>query len=167
VGGVGGAIGVSRDSRRVIERTYSPEVVDKDVEDTQDQDKENGRELGLETNNNHDTSNESKQTNEYSPDVPFTSKDETNEQEDEQDTSSKLNVHLAVLFIKLRQSSWGKSLANPAVTENHKKTTNNRQVTEEEVQIKDETVTESLGDNYANEADNSIFRVLADYNENG
>jgi hypothetical protein len=63
--------------------TYSPEVVDKDVEDAENQDQENSGELGFETNDNHDASNKAKQANEYSPNVPFTGKDEANEEEDE------------------------------------------------------------------------------------
>lgn len=36
--------------------TYSPEVVDKEVKDAQDDDQKSGAELGLETDNNHDAS---------------------------------------------------------------------------------------------------------------
>jgi hypothetical protein len=67
----------------------------------------------------------------------------------------------------LWQSSRSKSLTDPTVAENHEKATNNRQVTKEEVQIEDETVTESLSDNHTDETDNGIFRVLTDYNEYG
>ena len=45
------------------------------------------------------------------------------------------------------------------VAEDHKKTTNNTQITQEEVEVEDEAVTESLNDYDAEETDNCVFCV--------
>jgi hypothetical protein len=92
---------------RIGVQTYSPEVVDQQVEDTQDDDQHYGAELCLEANHNHNASNEAQHSHNDSPDAPLSAENESNEQEDQEDTTSKLEVHLAILLIDLWQTSEG------------------------------------------------------------
>lgn len=147
--------------------TYSPEVVDQDVENTQNEDQKSGAELGLETNDNHDTGEETDQGDDNSPERPVTAPDKANEQEDEQNTTGQLKVHLAVLFVNGRQSSKSLGLSNPRIGEHHQKSTNDGQVSQEEVEVEDETVAESLNDHDAHEAGNRIVGVAAGNDEEG
>jgi hypothetical protein len=140
-----------------------PPVVDDEVENAQDQDEHDGAKLGLEANNNHDAGDKSKCANYDSPNAPLASKHKADEQKDEQDTSGKLNVHLAILFIELGEASEGFGFTNPAVGEHHEEPTNNGEVAKEEVEVKDQTVSESLGDNNAEKAKDGVVGVLADY----
>lgn len=64
-----------------------PPVVDEDVEDTEDENKECGRPLGLETNGNHRACCETNQGDEDTDKAPFATEGETNEEEDKQNTA--------------------------------------------------------------------------------
>ena len=81
--------------------TYRPEVVNKYVEDAENNHQHNRAPLGLESNYNHDTSTESQYANQYPPEVPVTSEDKSNKQEDQKNSSGKLEVHLAILLVDL------------------------------------------------------------------
>ena len=59
----------------------------------------------------------------------------------------------------------GLGLAYPRIRKHHKETAHNRQVTEKEVEVKNETVAERLGNNNADETAHGILGVLADNNE--
>lgn len=145
--------------------TYSPEVVDKDVEDTQDEDQKSGAELGLESNHNHDTSKQANERDNDSPERPVTAPDKADEQEDEQNTASKLEIHLAVLLVDRGEAGESLGLPDPRVGENHQKATNDGQVSEEKVEVKDETVSEGLHDHDAHESGNRIVGISASDDE--
>lgn len=82
--------------------TYSPEVIDQHVKDTQDDNKHDSTELRLEAHNDHNASDETQKCNNHSPDAPCAAEDESDEEEDQQDSTSELEVHLAILLINLR-----------------------------------------------------------------
>jgi hypothetical protein len=149
------------------EATYSPEVVDKKVEDGQDDDEESGAELGLETDDNHDAGDGADQGHGDPPGIPGAAEDEADEEEDEQDATSELEVHLAVLLVELGNASEGLALADERVGENHDQAANDGQVTEEEVDVENETVSQGLSDDDGNEAGDGVVRVLADDDEDG
>lgn len=142
------------------EETYSPEVVDEDVEDAEDDNEERGAGLGLETNDNHDTGDEADQGDEDTAKRPLAAEDEANEEEDEQNTAGELDVHLAVLLLELGKAGKGLRLADPRVGEDHEEAAHDGEVAKEEVEIKDQAVAEGLHDNNSNETADGIFRVL-------
>lgn len=147
--------------------TNRPEIVHKQIEQAQQNHKQNSRGLSLESNNNHHASHESNQADQNPPEAPFTREHKAHEQEDQKDTARKLDVHLAVFLVKLRESGGREALADPAVREDHEQAADDREVAEEEVQVEDEAVAEGLGDDDGEEADDGVFGVLADDDEGG
>lgn len=145
--------------------THSPEVVHQNVEDTQNKDQEGGAELGLESDNNHHTGNQTNDRHTNSPDGPFSAEHKADEEENEEDTAGQLEVHLSVLLIELRQASENLGLPDPRVGQNHNQATNDREVTEEEVEVKDQAVSEGLGDNHPHKTSYSVIGVLSDDDE--
>jgi len=73
-------------------RVHGPPVVDKDVEDREEDDEEGRRPLGLEADGNHDARSEADHGHEHTRDGPLALDDETNEQEDEEHTSRELEA---------------------------------------------------------------------------
>jgi hypothetical protein len=142
--------------------TYRPEVVDQQVEDAENNDKHDGTPLGLEPDDNHDTSHGAKQNDYRSSKAPLASEDEANKQEDEQHTARKLKVHLAVLFVELRKPGRGKLLAHPAVRQHHQQAAHDGQIAQEEVEVEDEPVSKCLRDNHPEQTHDGVFAVLAD-----
>lgn len=147
--------------------TYSPEVVDQDIENAQNDNQQSGAKLGLEAHHNHDTSQQSEQADNDSPDTPVTAEHEANEQEDQQHSAGKLEVHLAILLLELRETGKGLRLAHPRVRQNHQQTAHDRQVAQEEVEVEDEAVAERLGDDDADQAGHGVLRVPASDYEDG
>jgi len=131
-----------------VRKTYCPEVVHQYIEHTQQNNQDDSTPLSLEANNDHDTSDETKSTNNDTPEAPCASEDESNEEEDEKNTTGELHVHLAVLLVKLGQTGRDKLLANPRVGQYHEQTTDDTQVTKEEVQIENQTISQALRDNH-------------------
>lgn len=144
-----------------VVRMKSPEVVDKDVKDAENQDQHNGTELGLESNNDHDASHEAKDADKNPPETPVSSNDKAYEEKDEQHTASQLEVHFAVFLVDLRETGRRESLAHPAVGKNHKEAAHDRKVTKEEVEVEDEAVTEGLCNHYSHESSYGCGSVLA------
>lgn len=138
-----------------------PEVVDQKVEDAENDDEHDGAELGLETNDDHDAGDKSEQADADPPEVPVAAENEADEEEDEQDATGELEVHLAVLLVELRETSRGELLAHPRIRKHHQQSAHNGQVAQEEVQIEDESVAEALEDDDTNEPDNTVVRVLS------
>ena len=93
--------------------TYSPEVVDKNIEDAKNDNQQGGAELGLEADNNHDASHETDQRDQNAPNGPLAAEYEADEEENQQDTAGQLEVHLAVLFLKLGKTREDLGLAHP------------------------------------------------------
>jgi len=141
--------------------TYRPKVVDKHIENAQNDHQQRGAKLGLEPDHNHDAGQQAQQTNDDPPDRPVPTEHEPDEQEDEQDAAGQLEVHLTVFFLELRQAGEGLGLAHPRVREDHKQTSHDGEVAEEEVEVEDKTVAEGLGDHHADEAGYGVLRVAA------
>lgn len=144
-----------------VVRVQSPPVVDVEVEDAENQHQHDRRELGLEANNNHNAGNEAEQASHNSPETPVPAENKADKEEDEQNASSKLEIHLLVLLVKRGEASRGELLANPGIGEDHHETAHNREVAEEEVQVEDQTVSDALHDNHAHKTSYSVFRVLS------
>ena len=68
---------------------YRPPVVREHVEATQYEDEEDGGPFGLETDGNHSAGDKTNDGDENTRNAPFTLKDESEEKEDEENTSSK------------------------------------------------------------------------------
>lgn len=147
--------------------TYSPEVVDQNVEYAEDDHEQCCAPLGLESHHNHDTCDEANDGHQHPSDRPRSTEDEANEEEDEQHATSKLEVHLAVLLLNFWKTSKNLGLAHPGVGEHHEKTAHDRQVAQEEIDVEDETVAESLGDDDSAQTTNSVFGVFAGNDERG
>lgn len=93
--------------------------------------------------------------------------DKANEEEDEQDAASQLEVHLAVLLVDLGETGKSLGLSDPRVGQDHDEATNDGQVSEEKVQVEDEAVAEGLGHDDTHEAGDGVVGVLSDDDENG
>lgn len=152
---------------RTFGQTHSPEVVDQDVEDAENDNEKRGAPLGLETDDNHDASHKANGRNNDSSNGPGSTENKAHKEEDEQDTTSKLKVHFAVLFLKLGKTGKDLRLAHPRVGEDHQETTHDGQVAEEEVEVENEAVAESLDDDDSNETSDGVIGVLAGNNERG
>jgi hypothetical protein len=70
-------------------RVNAPPVVCKDVEDTENDDKEPGGPLGLEANGDHDTGGETEDGDNHSHEGPLTLDNESEEEEDEEHTTGQ------------------------------------------------------------------------------
>lgn len=139
----------------------SPEVVDQDVEDAQDEDEQDGAQLGLEANDDHDAGNEAENADGDAPEAPLARRDETDKEEDQQDAARQLEVHLAILLIELRKTGGGEPLAHPRIRQDHEEPSNDRQVAQEEVQVEDQSVAQRLRHDHAQKPTHCVFRVLA------
>lgn len=147
--------------------THRPEIVHQEIEYTEDDHEHHGAELGLEPHHHHHTGHEAEQADNDPAEPPVPGKDESNEQKDQQHPSRELEVHLAVLLIHLRQPGGRELLPHPAVGQHHQETTHDAEVAEEEIQVEDETVAESLGDDDAEETEDGVFAVLAGDDKGG
>lgn len=147
--------------------TYRPEVVNQNVEYTQQDHQQNSAPLGLESHNDHDTRHKPEQANNHAPQAPLTGKHEADKKEDQEHPTGKLDVHLAVFLIKLGQAGGHELLAHPRVRQHHEQASDDTQIAEEEVKIEDETVTEALGDDHAEQAEDGIFRLFAGDDQEG
>jgi hypothetical protein len=145
----------------------SPEVVDQQVENAQNNNEQSGAVLGLESNDNHDAGDAAKRRDNDAPKRPLATEDKSNEEEDQEDTASQLEVHLAILLVDLGETCKDLSLANPRIRQDHDQATNDREVSEEEVEIEDETVTKSLSDDNAHETGDGVVGVLSDDDQGG
>lgn len=150
-----------------MSQTYSPEVINQHVENAQQHDQKDSAPLGLESNNDHNTRNETEQADNDSPQTPLAGEDKADEEEDQEHTTSELDVHLAVLLVQLRQSGWDELLAHPRVRQHHEQTTDDTQVAEEEVEIEDETVSETLRDHDGEQTGDRHLGVFTGDNEEG
>jgi hypothetical protein len=151
-GGSHGAAGPRQHAGRILaycSNTNRPEVVDQHVEDAQDHDQDGRAPLRLESDDNHDARNQTDHADQDSPDAPVALEDEANEEEDQQDSTGELEVHLPVFLVQGREAGRRKSLADPAVRQDHQKTAHDGEVAEEEVEVKDEAVANALKDHDA------------------
>ena len=138
-----------------------PKVVDEHVEYAKDKYEHDGAEFSLEAYNHHHACYESKDADRDPTNGPLPGEDESNEEEDEKYPTRELEVHLAVLFVDLRESSGRERLANPAVGQYHEKATHDGKVTEEKVEVKNQTVAEGLGYNDSGKTRDGLIGLLA------
>lgn len=136
-----------------------PKVVDEDVEDREEKHEEHGRVASSEANSDHDASYQSQQGCNDADKRPFTVESGANEQEDEQDSTCQLQVGSAVAFRQLRKGGKHTSLLGHWVGEHHDKTTDDRQVTQEKGEIKDQSVSESLSHYNGQKTIHGVFLV--------
>ena len=142
---------------------HSPEVVDDDIEDAENQHEEGCRPLGLEADSNHYARDQTNDRNENTSDAPFPLDHETQEEENKQysackqEANSKFVVsrmpqtveNRGVLFLPVRLANGGKTgkrllPANHRIAKDHEQPSNDRQVSKEESQVEDESVAEAL-----------------------
>lgn len=149
-----------RDKEGRVKRTYSPEVVDQNVEDTQNQDQEGGTELSLEAHDDHDAGDEADEGDADPPGRPLAAEDEADEEEDEEHATRQLEVHLAILLVECRQTGKGLGFPDPRVGQDHKQATADGEVAKEEVQVEDQAIAERLDDDDTHETSYRIVGVL-------
>ena len=138
---------------------YRPEVVHEQIEDAQDDHQYNGTQLGLQPDHDHHTRYESDHTDQNPPEAPVTSKHEANKKEDEQHTTSKLNVHLPVLLLNLGKAGENSGLLDEAITKDHQESSHHRQIPQKEVEVENQSVTKGLNYHDGEETCNSVFTV--------
>lgn len=148
-------------------RTYSPEVVDEHIEDAKDDDQQRGAPLRLEAHHDHDACKKADDRDNDSANGPRSTENKAHKEEDKQHATGELEVHLAVLLLKLGQAGKDLGLAHPGIGQNHEETTHNGQVAQEEVHVENETVSKGLGDDDTAQTADSIFRVFAGDDEDG
>ena len=142
--------------------SYRPPVVDQNIEYTQNHHKDNGTPLRLKAHRDHHTRHQPNANHNDPPKTPGPGKHESTDQEYQQHASSKLEVHLAILLVDLRQAGGGELLAHPAVRQDHEQSAHDAEVAEEEVEVEDQAVAERLRDDDADESDHRVFAVFAD-----
>ena len=138
-----------------------PEVVDKEIEDAQDDNEHDGTELGLEANDDHDAGHKANDADDHTTDAPFAGKDEPDEEEDEKHAACELEVHLAILLVDLGQARWREALADPTIGQDHQESPHDRQIAEKEVEVKDESIAKRLGDDHTKQAKDGKVGMFA------
>jgi hypothetical protein len=91
--------------------THGPEIVDQNIEDAQNDDQQRSTPLSLEADNDHYASDKPEQADQNPANRPLPGEDESDEQENKQNTASKLKVDLLVLLVDLGETSESKPLA--------------------------------------------------------
>jgi hypothetical protein len=143
-----------------VVRVQRPEVVDQNVEDAEDDHQQNRAELGLEPHDHHNACHKAYQANKDPSKAPVAAEDKADKEKDKQDASRKLEVHLAVLLVELWQAGRRKPLAHPGIRQNHQESTHDGQIAQEEVEVKDQPVSDALENNHANKTKDAIVRVF-------
>lgn len=85
--------------------------------------------------------------------------DKADKDEDEQHTTGELEVGLAVLLVDIGKTSKDVFALAEGLGEHHEEATDNGEVAEEEVEVKDEAVAEALDNNDSKETSDGGFRV--------
>lgn len=88
---------------------HAPPVVDEDVEDGEESDKEACTPLGLESDGDHDAGDKTDERDDDTGKCPVALEDESNEQEDEEDTASELNATCQGYFKRVLTTCDGQS----------------------------------------------------------
>lgn len=143
----------------VVLLVQAPPVVDEDVEQAEEDDEESGRPLGLETDDDHATGDEAKDGNDDAGKGPFTSNEEADKEEDEQDSTCQLGIGSSR---GLREGGEPEMLIihHERVAEDHEQATSNAEIAEEEVEVEEEAVAERLNDNDAEESSNGPVGLI-------
>jgi len=138
----------------------APPVVRKHVEHAQDEDEETGRPLGLEPDGNHTACTQPDDRHEYSSKAPLSLNNESQEEEDEQNATGEEEVFLSVVLADGWKTGKRCSTGDHRVTEYHEQSTNNAQVAQEEIEVENEAVTETLNNDNAEQSADSKFTVF-------
>lgn len=152
---------VSQKVARRVSRVDRPEVVDEEVEDAENHDQETGAPASLEADNNHDAGTQAEHRDDDTCQGPLALNDETDEKEDEQHSAGQLEVNLAVGLAQAWKAGKDVLLGREAVRENHHETTNDGKVAKEEVEIENETVSETLDHNNTEQCTDRDLGVFA------
>lgn len=171
MGGVGGAkshsfISFQHSRLPKLGCPHRPEVVHDNIEYAENHHQHNRAPLRLEAHRDHHACHGTDGDHDYTAESPLACEYEANKQEDEQDSAGELEVHLAVLLVKLWETGRRKLLAYPAVGEHHDQAAHNRKVAQEKVDVEDESIAQCLCDYNSDETADRIFTVLADDDEN-
>jgi len=146
---------------------HAPPVVNKHVEHAQNHHEEDGGPLGFEADGYHPAGTETEKGDDHSCDAPCALDAEPEEQEDEEDTASEQEIFFAISFTDRREASKELPSRDHRFTENHDESTDDAQITEEEIEVEDEAITEALDDDYTEETTYSILGVALRYNGTG
>jgi len=125
---------------------HAPPVVSEHVEDGKHDDKEDSGPFGFETDSHEDTGGETEDGNEDTGEAPLTLEDKSDEEEDKEHASRKLEVFTPVAFTDGGQSGKSGFFVGHRVGEDHEETTDDGKIAEEKVEVEDETVAETLED---------------------
>ena len=92
---------------------YRPEVVYQKVENTQDDNQHGRTELCLETHYHHHTRYKTQGGHNDPPYAPLATENKANEQEYQEDSPCKLEVHFTILLLDFWQASERLGFSNP------------------------------------------------------
>lgn len=151
---------------QVTGHSYCPEVVHNNVEHAENHHQHNRAPLRLESDRDHHTCHGTDRDHNHASKGPLSSENEANEQEDEENSASQLEVHLAVLLIELWKTGRRELFADPAVGENHDQSSHDRKVAQEEVDVEDESVTQCLRDHDSDQTTDCVLAVFTDDDKN-
>lgn len=138
---------------------HAPPVVHDDIEDGEEDDQECGRPLGLETHGDHDAGGEPDQREDQSCKGPLSLEGDSDEKEDQKDSACQLEVFLAIIVAQIGKSRKEGPTSDHRIGKDHEETSNNGEVAQEEINIKDETVTKALQDDDTQKTANCDLRV--------
>ncbi len=137
-----------------------PPIVQSNIANWKEGDENPSRPFGFETDNNHETSDQRKYGDKKSQEGKFTSENEAHKKKNEQNSSRQLNVHALVILRQGWNSGKQALLARGVgISEQHKKTSNDREGAEKETGLKNQTVADGLGENNGKQAPDSIFSI--------
>jgi len=122
----------------------APEVVENDVRNAEKEDEKHCAPLCLEPNGDHGAGYETDQTDDDAEKAPFAIEDETDKQENEEDPPCELKVGPSIHLGELRKG--GKHIPSSVerVGEYHEETTEDGEIAQEEIHVKDETIAKRL-----------------------
>jgi len=136
---------------------YTPPVVGESIENTENDNEEGCGPFGFETDGHHGAGGKSEDGDEQPGNGPFTLNDESEEEEDEKDTTRQEEVFPSIGLANGRKSGEEFFTSDHGVAEDHEETTNDAEVTEEESEVEDETVAETLDDDDGQKTGDSVF----------
>jgi len=136
---------------------HAPPGVSEHVEDGKHDDKEDASPFGFEADCDEDAGGETKDRNEDTGKAPRALEDESDEEENEEHASRQLEVFTPVAFADGGQSGKGGFFVGHGVGEDHEETTDDGEIAEEEVEVEDETVAETLEDDDSKESKDGVF----------
>lgn len=92
-----------------MRRVHRPPVVDGNIEDGEEDDKEGCRPLGFEAHGDHDASDEPDERHQCAPNAPFSLDDEAEEEKDEENAAGKEEADVHRCFSQRASRRGGKA----------------------------------------------------------